>query len=45
MVDYGKINLRMVVSHLGRYVELRIPININPILQEFRNINEEFLNR
>ena len=26
-------------------IELRIPININPILQEFRNINEEFLNR
>ena len=26
-------------------IELRIPRNIAPILQEFRNINEEFLNR
>tara|TARA_B100000287_G_C20431672_1_gene701784 strand:+ start:415 stop:726 length:312 start_codon:yes stop_codon:yes gene_type:complete len=25
--------------------ELRIPMNISPILQEFRNINQEFLNR
>ena len=26
-------------------IELRIPRNNPPILQEFRNINEEFLNR
>jgi|TARA_R100000030_G_scaffold100958_1_gene95480 hypothetical protein len=26
-------------------VEIRVPGNIQPILQEFRKINEEFLNR